>query len=106
MEEFLPLGQGFFYQTDVKMLQVAQTAVDHSRGFATGATGKISLLNERHFHAPHSRISSNGGAGDATTDYSQVELPLSHQFEIAFPGSVGKISGSDSFFTTKHVTMS
>ena len=73
----LALRRGFAHQAEVALGHVAQAPVDHLRGPAGGAGGKVPRLHQGHAQAALGRIPGHAGPGDTAADHQKVEgLPL------------------------------
>src|SRR5580765_5246508 len=66
--------QGFPYQANFRVFQVAQPAVDDPCGPAGGAGGKIILLNQQRAFAPLCAFTRNGNTVDTAADDQNVKI--------------------------------
>src|SRR6185295_10782143 len=72
MEKEGALFQGLQDQGDVEALQIANAAVSQARRVATGSSGQIAALEQRHSQAAKSRVPRDSGTLDSTPDDDQV----------------------------------
>ena len=68
-----PLAPHLFHQSDFKLLQVAQPAMNQLSGFAAGAGSEIVFVNQGNTQSAGSRVQRNARARDAATDDEEVE---------------------------------
>jgi hypothetical protein len=78
VEEYFPLDQRFMDETEVVLLEIAQTAVDKlGRGGGRGG-GEIAFLAEKNRKAAAGGIASNAATVDATADDGKIENLTQH----------------------------
>jgi hypothetical protein len=74
VEQTLALGQILVHQAELTLLQVANAAVNHLRGFRGGAGGEVVLLDQGCFQPAAGGIEGHPGASNAPADDQHVEL--------------------------------
>ena len=76
IQHALAFAQGLTHQTDLSILQIAQSAMDNSGGAAGSAGRKIVLLNQYRAFAPLRALTRNGNTVNAAADYQNVKVPI------------------------------
>src|SRR5664280_3420161 len=75
------LQQRLAHESEVEVLQVAQSPVDELARSAGGAGGEVRALQQRDAVAARGRVEGDTRAGDAATDDDHVELVLRQRRE-------------------------
>jgi hypothetical protein len=73
LDHQLALQQRLADQAEVKILQIAEAAVDHLRGAAGGADRIVAALQQRHRVATRGGVEGNAGAGDTAADHQHLK---------------------------------
>jgi len=77
----LALEQRLAHQTQIEVLQIAQTSVYELAGAAGGARREVGSLDERDAVAATRGVQRDPGAGDAAADDEYVEVLMSEDLD-------------------------
>ena len=74
LQQATALRQGFTDQPDLRVFQVAQAAVNNSRGPTSGTRGEVLLLDQKCAASGAGALARDGHAVDSTTDDNHLEV--------------------------------
>ncbi|CAH0252429.1 hypothetical protein SRABI128_02944 [Microbacterium sp. Bi128] len=74
LDQVVALGDGFLHETELAVLEVADTAVDHVARGRGGARDEVAALDEGDLHALEGEVAEGGDAVDAPSDDEDVEV--------------------------------
>jgi hypothetical protein len=81
-QEEAPLAAGLPNAKEVRVLEIADTTVDHLEGVRRGGTTEVTSLEEGHAQASQRRIPGNADSEDTSPDHDEVVLALRESLQV------------------------